>query len=217
MAWSFDLTDSKPILAVAGLDRVIRIINPTTQTSKKELIGHGLAINDLKFHPKNPHLLLSASKDMSVRLWNIQTDVCIAIFHGIDGHKSEVLSVDFDVTGSRIVTSGSDNSVKIWQLNKPSVQNAIEASYRGQRGFSNILEHYPKYSVDGIHTKYVDCVKWMGNLILSKVRSIFNILLCQLFHDPRIHSCSPTRTRLFAGNLDVCKKVLRLMTRPLLP
>ena len=46
------------------------------------LSGHGDEIYDICFSPANPWLLLSSSKDASLRLWNVQTAVCVGIFAG---------------------------------------------------------------------------------------------------------------------------------------
>ncbi|XP_073148412.1 polycomb group protein FERTILIZATION-INDEPENDENT ENDOSPERM-like isoform X1 [Henckelia pumila] len=60
---------------------------------------------------------MSASKDESVRLWNIHTEICILIFSGAGRHRNEVLSVDLHPSDMyRIASCGMDNNVKIWSL-----------------------------------------------------------------------------------------------------
>lgn len=180
--WSADPETGQQILAVAGLRGIVRIINPTTMTCPKHYIGHGQAINELIFHPKQPFVLLSASKDYSLRLWNIQSDVCIAIFGGVEGHRDEVLSADFDVTGDRIMSCGMDHSLKLWRLDKLPISDTILASYtfnanKSARPFSTVHEHFPDFSTRDLHSNYVDCVKWLGEFVLSKVECFFPRLI----------------------------------------
>ncbi|KAK3734064.1 hypothetical protein QZH41_015841 [Actinostola sp. cb2023] len=150
-AWTCSPNTGEPLIAVAGNKAIIRFISPISMKCIKHYVGHGGAINDLKFHPNDPHMLLSASKDHSLRLWNVKTDALVAIFGGVDGHRDEVLSI-----ACKNSYSYDANTAK-----KP---------------FKTAHMHYPNFTTRDIHRNYVDCVRWLGDLVLSK--SCENCVVC---------------------------------------
>ncbi|CAB4055586.1 EED [Lepeophtheirus salmonis] len=164
--------NGKPILVAAGSRGIIRVFNLSNMACTKHYTGHGQCINELKFHPLDPNLLLSVSKDHNMRLWNIKTDHCIAIFGGVEGHRDEVLSVDFNMNDK--------------------IKEAISCSYihnstTTKKPFPTELCHFPEFSTRDIHRNYVDCCQWFGDFILSK--SCENMIVCWkpgLLHEARI-------------------------------
>jgi polycomb protein EED len=111
-AWC-EASTGELLLALAGHTGVVRVLDVSAEVNDaqkhaqkktpslfRDLRGHGGGVNDVRAHPCAPHLLLSASKDESCRLWNVDNGVCVFIFSGALGHRNEVLSVDVKPTPS---------------------------------------------------------------------------------------------------------------------
>ena len=191
-----------PMLLTAGKNGIVKGINCQSHEIEVILQGHGNAINDLRIHPVDDGLLLSASKDESIRLWNLRTSVCIAIFAGIAGHRDEVISIDIHLEGNCFISAGMDNSIKIWNLEDPHISHAIDLSYTAPRRQNNltfltISQQWPVYSTDCLHRDYVDCVRFVGNAILSK--STKNRIVLWL-PDPLRFKGAPVILREYATN-----------------
>ena len=116
VCWSCDPVDGRPWLCAAGKGGVVRLIDVTTGQLIRTLVGHGLDINDVQRHPVHPQIIVTASKDESVRLWSLTTGACLAIFAGDGGHQDQVLTCDISLDGARLVTGGIDHTVRIWDL-----------------------------------------------------------------------------------------------------
>lgn len=75
------------------------------------------------------------------------------------------------------MSCGMDHSLKLWKINKPNMNEAIKLSYswnvaRSLKPFPCLKVHFPDFSTRDIHRNYVDCVRWLGDFILSKVNYI---------------------------------------------
>ena len=169
LAWSLDENKGTPLLAVAGERGVIRVLDCHKGERCRTLLGHGHAINDLKVCLKRPSLLYSASKDEAIRVWSLRTGVCIMILAGAGGHRNEVLSCDVHPSGMRLASCGMDNTVCVWELERHEEQIQRAADFEGETGaFDTRFVPYADYSTHRVHSNYVDCVRWVGDLLLTK-------------------------------------------------
>lgn len=170
--WSYNPQTKETLLIIAGAKGIIRVLGTSKMQCTMSFTGHGSAVNELKIHPSDVNLLLSASKDYALRLWNLQTAVCVALFGGVEGHRDEVLSADFNMEGKYILSAGMDHALKLWDLECDELKTTIAKSYKHTKGsrvsFPVAQVHFPKHATREIHRNYVDCVRWFGQVALSK-------------------------------------------------
>lgn len=72
--------------------------------------GHSLAVYCCCFSPRGD-MFVTASRDRTVRLWNLRTGVS-TVMKG--GHNGFVLSCDYSPKGNRVASSSDDRTIKLW-------------------------------------------------------------------------------------------------------
>jgi WD40 repeat protein len=74
------------------------------------LSGHTSLVKSAAFSPDGSRIV-TASSDMTARLWDGRSEVALAI---LSGHTGGVESAAFSPDGSRIVTASSDKTARLW-------------------------------------------------------------------------------------------------------
>ena len=227
LPYSNTAQNGPPLLCLGGTRGIIKVIDTIRRSLFMTLSGHGNDVTDLKFSPTNEWLLLSASKDETIRLWNVQRGVNVAVFTGHNGHRGQVLSVSWHLSGSKFASCAMDNMIKLWKVYDDDddddnsgkaesecgpvetalrkSQNVIPDGCAGGESDSNekfetVFQQFPYFSTNKVHINYVgkhlflacyyyclihhqsdfcstrfalhiiiiDCVQFIGDLILSK-------------------------------------------------
>eukprot|EP00658_Telonema_sp_P-2_P028168 TRINITY_DN21630_c0_g1_i2.p1 TRINITY_DN21630_c0_g1~~TRINITY_DN21630_c0_g1_i2.p1 ORF type:complete len:397 (-),score=91.17 TRINITY_DN21630_c0_g1_i2:349-1539(-) len=137
------------------------------------LIAHGGPINMIKVAPNNQNLILSASKDESIRMWSTYSGACVAVFAGGQGHTSEVLTIDLNADGTRLASAGMDNTVRVWDVDLEELKQIAESGHAALKGsyFKPKVIQAPAFVTDLScywAPNYIDCVQWVGELLLAK-------------------------------------------------
>ncbi|EGU11676.1 Proteophosphoglycan ppg4 [Rhodotorula toruloides ATCC 204091] len=148
--WSRD--DS--VLAIAGGDHTVRLVDSATQTCVGVLSGHTGTVKSMSWDPHNPHILSTASRDGSILVWDkrlkgyaesgVEGTNAVGMVnrirnaHGAPGKKVKGRSATRSVTAvtylehqdKLIASAGSaDSLVKVWDLRRSHRSRVNPSSY----------------------------------------------------------------------------------------
>lgn len=84
----------------------------TFKSAKGSKPAHTKAVNALRFLPSSGHLLLSASADTKIKLWDAYHDR--SLLRSFSGHTKSVVDVDFTPDGTQFVSASYDRQMKVW-------------------------------------------------------------------------------------------------------
>ena len=100
------------LLAVGGLEEVIRLWDLASGQLKTELMGHSREVNSVAFS-HDGSLLASGSGDNSIRLWETESGQVKKVLRG---HANVVKTVAFSPDSSLLASGSYDRSVRLWNV-----------------------------------------------------------------------------------------------------
>lgn len=107
------LPDGNGVLYAAGISPRLWDIFENDGNTVREFVGHGSNVNSLAVTEDGRYLLSGASRENSIRKWDINTGVELARF---DGHDNIINSVAVSPGGRYALSASEDTTVRVWDL-----------------------------------------------------------------------------------------------------
>ncbi|KAJ3170447.1 WD repeat-containing protein 24 [Geranomyces variabilis] len=112
---------------------------PNVHKLERILTEHTRAVNRISFHPTEPVLLLSASQDGSMRLWDLRAKSIAR--NAFEGRAESVRDVQFSPTNPYEFVAGFENgNIQKWDIRFP---NQHERKWNGHNGLALTIDWHP--------------------------------------------------------------------------
>jgi WD40 repeat protein len=107
-------------LFFGNADGLIQVLNLADGKVLRTLTGHTAAVTSLAFHPTGT-LLISGSKDRTVKLWNpVAPQPASQALKSLEGHTAWVEGVALFDQATKIASVGADQTVRTWDMAEPA-------------------------------------------------------------------------------------------------
>ncbi|KAL1852452.1 hypothetical protein VTK73DRAFT_9218 [Phialemonium thermophilum] len=118
------------LLASCSSDLTIKLWDPANDYQNiRTLPGHDHSVSAIRFipsgaagAPSSGNLLVSASRDKSLKIWDITTGFCVMTLRG---HTEWVRDVDPSYDGQYLLSAGDDMTARLWDISGPRPENKL--------------------------------------------------------------------------------------------
>ncbi|KAJ8144842.1 hypothetical protein OY671_002078 [Metschnikowia pulcherrima] len=114
---SIDISHDSKLLITSSADKNIKIWGLDFGDCHKSLFGHSDSVMAVRFLPDS-HNFFSAGKDAMVKYWDGDKFQCI---QKLPAHQSEVWALCVSKSGTAVVTTSHDHSIRLWSATTDQV------------------------------------------------------------------------------------------------
>ncbi|KAL2273895.1 hypothetical protein FJTKL_03984 [Diaporthe vaccinii] len=118
------------LLASCSSDLTIKLWDPSDEYKNiRTLTGHDHSVSAVRFippgaagAPASGNLLVSASRDRTLRIWDVSTGYCIRT---LSGHAEWVRDVCPSIDGRYLLSAGDDRTARLWDISTSNPESRL--------------------------------------------------------------------------------------------